>query len=135
MEEWKDINGFDGNYQISSFGRVRNTKTNNVLKCTEHRNEKYLKITITYKKKVYAFWINRLVLTHFKPNESVEKLQAHHIDSNRQNNHLDNLMWVTQKENNKMRNFVRQKESYLLYKKLFQKYGEESLLIKLKQIF
>jgi hypothetical protein len=136
MEEWININGFDGIYQISSFGRVRNTKTNKILKCIEHRDEKYLKISITYKKKVHTFWINRLVLTHFKPNEFAKNFQAHHIDFNRQNNRLDNLMWVTQNENNKMKISVhrRQKESYFLYKKLYKKYGEEILLTKLKQI-
>lgn len=135
MEEWKNINGFDGHYQISNFGRIRSTITNKILKCTEHRKEKYLKITLTYRKKVYGFWVNRLVLIHFRPIESPENFQAHHIDSNRENNRLDNLTWVTREENNKMRKFTRQhKESYLLFKKLRKKYDEENLIIKLNQI-
>ena len=31
MEEWKDIEGYEGYYQISSYGNVRNIKTNKIL--------------------------------------------------------------------------------------------------------
>lgn len=32
METWKDIPTFEGRYQISTFGRVRNKKTSYILK-------------------------------------------------------------------------------------------------------
>lgn len=32
MEIWKDIENYEGYYQVSSFGRVKNVKTGNILK-------------------------------------------------------------------------------------------------------
>lgn len=134
MEEWKNIEHFDGRYQVSNYGRIRNTKTNRILKCTEHRKDKYLKITITYKKKVYGFWVNRLVLTHFNPHKFSERLEVHHIDFDRQNNRLENLMWVTHKENLNMRRFLQHTKSYQVYIKLYEKYGDYPLFELLNKI-
>ena len=35
MEQWKDIPGYEGYYQISSFGQVKNIQTNKLLKAVE----------------------------------------------------------------------------------------------------
>lgn len=59
-------------------------------------------IIITYVNgKDKKFFIHRLVLQTFKPVEDMDKLQVNHIDGDKQNNHVDNLEWCTQSENQK----------------------------------
>lgn len=43
--------------------------------------------------------VHRAVLSTFKPISNCEELQVNHIDRNTFNNHIDNLEWVTNKEN------------------------------------
>ncbi len=46
------------------------------------------------------FSVHQLVALIFIPNDNpTEKTQVNHIDENKQNNHVDNLCWVTPKEN------------------------------------
>jgi len=44
-------------------------------------------------------YVHRLVLSAFKGEPEGTKNEAHHIDANTSNNHIDNLMWVTRLEN------------------------------------
>ena len=102
MEEiWKDIEGYEGLYQISSLGRVRSfTKKNNgkILKFTK-TNSGYYQICLHKNKELKNFYIHRLVAIHFIPNPD-NKLCVDHIDTNKLNNCVSNLKWVTHKENN-----------------------------------
>ena len=53
--------------------------------------------------KLYGKYIHRLVAEYFIPNPNGYK-EVDHIDRNRQNNYVENLRWVTHKENMKNRN-------------------------------
>lgn len=132
MEKWIDIENLDGNYQISNLGRVRNTKTEKILKCRELNKERYRKITITYKGKIFTYQIHRLVLSHFEPNVNAKFLQVHHIDLNRTNNNLDNLKWLSFEDNIKLK--IQNTNSYKHFIELFFKYGDEKLENILKSI-
>lgn len=104
MEIYKDINGYNGYYQISNLGNVRSLsridKTNHKVK------EKILKpITNSYGYKVINLSVNgvmkqhhihRLVMDAFKPNSDPQTYnQINHKDENKQNNCVDNLEWCT----------------------------------------
>lgn len=39
MERWKDIEGYEGYYMISDFGRIKNTKTNHLLLLSDINGE------------------------------------------------------------------------------------------------
>ena len=98
-EIWKDIAGYEGCYQVSNLGNVRNVKTSRVLKGRLDMYG-YCRV-ILYKKgaKYKSFQIHRLVATAFIPNPE-NKPQVDHANTVRADNRLDNLRWVTYHENN-----------------------------------
>lgn len=103
MEEiWKNIQGYEGLYQVSNLGRIKSLNYN-------HKNiEKILKYGIdTSGYKVVNLWkdgkgktktIHRLVAIHFISNPNNYPV-INHIDENKQNNNITNLEWCTYKYN------------------------------------
>jgi hypothetical protein len=101
VEIWKDVVGYESIYEISNFGNVKSFKYGKE-KIRKLRNDKdgYLLINLCKDKKVKTFKIHRLVAQAFIPNPD-NKPQINHIDGNKSNNKVDNLEWVTNKENSK----------------------------------
>ena len=94
-EIWADINGYDGRYQVSTWGRVRSV--NGILK--PYENEKgYLKIGLMKDGKLHKHRVNRLVAETFIPNYA-NFPEVNHIDGNKQNNSFTNLEWVSSRQN------------------------------------
>ncbi len=85
------------NYEISSVGRVRNSKTGRVLK-TQLRKDGYIAIQLHKDGKMKCFLMHRLVAIAFIENP-LEKPDVDHIDRNKANNSIDNLRWSTTSEN------------------------------------
>lgn len=93
---FKVITGFP-NYQVSNKGEIVNTKTGKFLKPQISRG--YLTIQFYVSKgKPKKFRIHRLVARAFIPNP-LGLLEVNHKDGNKTNNSVDNLEWVTAKEN------------------------------------
>ena len=117
MEEiWKDIEGYEGIYQVSNLGRVRsldrnvpalNHKTGEI--CDYFRKgcilkqaevfEGYLAVNITNaeKKRISAF-VHRLVAKAFVPGY-FDGADVNHKDENKRNNRADNLEWCDRQYN------------------------------------
>jgi len=95
-EIWKDVIGYENLYQISNLGRIKNNR-GKILKLKTDTNY-YLSIRLSKLNRKKYYLIHRLVATHFLPNPQ-NKSEIDHIDTNRQNNCVSNLRWVTKKEN------------------------------------
>lgn len=96
MEIWKDIEGYEGYYQISSMGNVKNVKTNKLL--LGDVNRVGYKRVILYSPVKKRFFVHRLVAYHFVDGYQ-DELVVNHKDGNKTNNCADNLEWVTRSEN------------------------------------
>lgn len=102
-EIWKDIEGFEGLYQVSNLGRVRSfhnwrgTK-NRILKQNTDRGG-YLWVRLSKNKKSYFKLIHRLVANTFIPNPENKKT-VNHKNGDKLDNRTKNLEWLTQSENN-----------------------------------
>ena len=100
MEEvWKDIAGWEGSYQVSTYGRVKSLKygKERILK-TSKSSRGYLIVCLSIEGKIFNKFVHRLVAITFIPNPE-NKGDVNHIDEDKTNNRLENLNWMTAKEN------------------------------------
>ena len=97
MEEWRDIEGYEGYYQVSSEGRVFSIRSDKHLSLREEKNG-YISVELNLSGNNKRLKMHRLVAKAFIPNPELKKT-VNHINSNRSNNNLNNLEWATQSEN------------------------------------
>lgn len=107
-EEWRDVAGYEGLYQVSNLGRVRSldhvTKRNGHVVRFHGRvlspkvASPYLGVILSKNGKAHPARIHRLVAAAFVSNP--DNLPCvDHIDGNKTNNAADNLRWCTQEQN------------------------------------
>ena len=114
MEEWKDIVGFEGLYQVSNMGRVRSfdqyidgshgckrlVKGKILKPCKSGRKANpYYEVFLYKEKKRYRVPLHRLVAKAFIDNTENYPC-VNHKDEDPSNNKADNLEWCTHKYNN-----------------------------------
>lgn len=98
MEIWKTIEGFE-DYEISTFGNVKSKKCGKERILKPHLH-KYCAVNLVNNSKTYSRYIHKLVAIAFLNHKPCGlKLVVNHKDFNRQNNHVDNLEIVTNREN------------------------------------
>ena len=103
MEEiWKDIQGYEGQYQVSNFGSVKSLdridsrgwkRKGKIMKLCV-KEDGYLVIGLTKNNYHKKFLVHRLVAEAFL-NKTNETEEVNLIDENKQNNAVDNLEWCT----------------------------------------
>ncbi|MDN7881380.1 NUMOD4 motif-containing HNH endonuclease [Burkholderia aenigmatica] len=96
METWKDVPGYEGRYQVSDQGRVRNA-AGRVLKPFAHRDG-YLNVKLCAAGSERTVLVHRLVASAFlAPTPGCNEVD--HLDCDKRNNRSVNLEWVDRSEN------------------------------------
>ena len=147
IEIWKDIDGYDGVYQVSNMGRVRSKnrkvynyiKPGRILKPALNHPGGYLTIGLSNgnKKQKHAY-VHRLVAQAFIPNPN-NLPQVNHKDFNKKNITVENLEWVTDEDNKshfvnsrRFNEAKNKKERKLVEKFLVSEYSYKAYCLKQK---
>ena len=119
MKNWKDIDGYEGLYQVNTDGEIKSLpkivniangatriQPEKLMKLTQRgKDRKYLCVVLYKDKKRKMYSIHRLVASTFienpKPNEYGLVM---HKDDDPSNNCVDNLKWGNHSQNNEGRN-------------------------------
>ena len=98
-EIWRDIAGYEGIYQVSNMGRVKSFYGigENLLTPSSNKSG-YMYVVLTKDGVRKSCKVHTLVARAFISNPE-NKPVVHHKDSNRSNNRVENLQWVTHQEN------------------------------------
>jgi hypothetical protein len=95
--EWKIINGYP-DYAISTNGDVKSLRFNRILKKSINSSGYYY-INLLNNRQRKTTAVHRLVIEHFGQTPPDQNLVVDHINGNKLDNQIDNLEWVTIKEN------------------------------------
>ena len=97
IEEFRDIPGYEGMYEVSNLGRVKNVETGRILKPGKDRYG-YLQLVLSKNGIMKTIKVHRLVAQAFLPNPN-NYPQVNHRDEDKTNNTIDNLEWCDAKYN------------------------------------
>ena len=99
-EQWRDIEGYEGIYQVSDLGRVRSLKFGRVKVLRSYKNRYgYLKVFLSKNGKRHNIYVHRLVAYAFIPNSDKTKNEINHINEIKTDNRASNLEWCDRSYN------------------------------------
>ena len=113
MENWKDIKGYEGRYQVSNLGRIKSLVSHFGTQETIMKGQPvwtgYLRVCLVKDRKPKMHTIHRLVAEAFIPNPQNKPI-INHIEGDKTNKAVTNLEWVTFAENSqKSKNITKSK--------------------------
>lgn len=99
-EVWKDIHGYEGLYQVSSYGNVRRicADGNYHILCNCIGKDNYYILKLCKEGVAHTFYVHRLVAGEFIENPYMHP-QVNHLNGNKYDNRVTNLEWCTNKQN------------------------------------
>lgn len=98
-EEWKEIEGTDGNYYVSNLGRLKSYKGYEALLMKPYLTANgYERVDIVLDNMRVSKLVHRLTASAFLPAPEKIDMVLHHKDNNKLNNRSDNLEWLTHKQ-------------------------------------
>lgn len=101
QEVWKDIDGYEGLYQVSDLGRVKSFHFNRETILKNGTSREYLNVTLQIGGRKKTFSVHQLVAMAFlghKP-DGTQNLVIDHVNDNKLDNRLKNLQVVTSRFN------------------------------------
>ncbi|MCB1711624.1 MAG: HNH endonuclease [Candidatus Riesia sp.] len=129
-EIWLDIKNYENIYKVSNFGRIKSlsrrgkgTPNENIILSKRYQTSGYEMVTLCKNRIQKTYRLHRIVAEAFLGSQ--DSMEVNHIDGDILNNKIDNLEWVTPKENSE--HAVKNK----LYKGKNMKYSDE-LIKKIK---
>lgn len=96
-EDFRDIPGYEGLYQVSNLGRVKGLYKN-IIKRLKTTKDGYLEVGLSKNGIEKKYRVHRLVAITFIPNPD-NLPEVNHLDENKTNNCVSNLEWCTHKQN------------------------------------
>lgn len=93
----KDVKGYEGIYGITSCGKVWSYRRQKFLEPYITKNG-YLLVKLYKNGKCKPFSVHRLVAEAYIPNPD-NLPQVDHIDENKTHNYINNLQWITGRDN------------------------------------
>lgn len=132
MEEWKSIPGYEGLYEISSYGRVKSLDRYVKVKSKSYRLQKgkmlspiknkygYLQVFLCCNGKYKIISVHRLVALTFIPNPDNLPM-INHKDEVKTNNSVDNLEWCTEKYNSNYKGVLKRRSQRMKENGIYEK--------------
>ena len=125
-EEWKDIVGFEGLYQVSNLGRIKclehkcqgrykgkfRTVKEHMMKPAENKTNGYMYVSLSNSDRGRTITVHRLVANAFLPNHENKPI-LNHKDEDKHNNCVSNLEWCTSLYNNTYNNVHLKRKHYV----------------------
>ena len=107
QEEWRDIKGYEGLYQVSNFGRVRSLpqiRRDGRILGRNIKSGNIVQYALSKDHVLKSYTAHRLVVDAFPEicGEWFEGCNIHHKDHNRLNNSAENLKVMTIDEHKKL---------------------------------
>lgn len=90
-EIWKDIEGYEGLYQVSNLGNIKSLRSNKLMSVNDS-GIGYMKTHLSKNGKQTYPYVHRLVAIAFLPNPN-NLPEVNHKDENKSNNNVTNLEW------------------------------------------
>ena len=97
QEQYKLIPGFS-KYKASNFGKIIGLKRNKEKAVFKRKGYEYIIATNDEGKRIFVA-VHRLIAMTFKPIENSEKYEVNHINKKRDDNRIENLEWMTHRDN------------------------------------
>lgn len=94
-EEWRDVLNYEGLYEVSNTGKVRNMKG---IKLKPANKAGYLTLGLSKQNIQKYKTVHSLVIEAFKGESPSPNHSVNHIDGDKKNNNIENLEWATQSE-------------------------------------
>ena len=98
MEQWRDVIGFEGLYQVSDFGNIKNAKTGLIKKLNFNKRLNRPQICLSKFDKTTTYYPHKLVMEAFV-SKRPERMECCHADGDPWNNALTNLRWDNRANN------------------------------------